>query len=379
MADRRLKKRGTKNGKDLWTARVPLPRAADGSRRQHRFTFIGNKKDAEKTLVAELSALNNGTYVETDRTTLGQYVTDFLANQKATYAHTSWQRFESLARINIIPKLGDVPLQKMTSIHLKKAYAEWRKAGLSAQTVVHHHRFIHRVLAEALEEGLVRQNVATMKKKNKPHAPKREMRTLSAEEIGRLVAAAAGTAFLALVTVAIACGARRGELLGAKWDDLDVKRGTLSIRRSLEQTKAGVAEKTPKSGKSRIVHLPETSLETLRRHRVAQGRISPGYIFLGDPAGNPWTPQKVSDGFRALAKKAKIVGASFHTLRHTCASMLLAQGVHPKVVQEMLGHSTIAITMDLYSHSTPSLQAEAATKLDAALQIAMAPASKVVA
>ena len=95
--------------------------------------------------------------------------------------------------------------------------------------------------------------------------------------------------------------------------------------------------------------------------------------------GNPWTPQKVSDGFRALAKRAKISGASFHPLRHTCASMLLARGVHPKVVQEMLGHSTIAITMDLYSHVYPSLQAEAATKLDAALQSALAGASAVVA
>lgn len=194
-----------------------------------------------------------------------------------------------------------------------------------------------------------------------------------------LIAAAFGTMFAPLVTVALACGARRGELLGAKWDDVDFARGTLSIRRSLEQTKAGVAEKTPKSGKSRLVHLPETALETLRRHRVSQGRLGPGYIFPGDDAGNPWTPQKVSDGFRALAKRAKISGASFHSLRHTCASMLLARGVHPKVVQEMLGHSTIAITMDLYSHATPSLQAEAATKLDAALQSALAGASAVVA
>ena len=136
--------------------------------------------------------------------------------------------------------------------------------------------------------------------------------------------------FAPLVTVALACGARRGELLGAKWDDVDFARGTLSIRRSLEQTKAGVAEKTPKSGKSRLVHLPETALETLRRHRVSQGRLGPGYIFPGDDAGNPWTPQKVSDGFRALAKRAKISGASFPSLRHTCASMLLAQGSAPQ-------------------------------------------------
>jgi integrase len=205
------------------------------------------------------------------------------------------------------------------------------------------------------------------------------MRRLTTAEVGCLIAAAAGTRFASLVTVALASGARRGELCGAKWDDLGFARGTLAIRRSLEQTKTGIAEKTPKSGKPRIVQLPETALETLRRHRVAQGRIGPGYIFPGDDAGSPWIPQSVSDGFRALAKKAQIRGATFHTMRHSCASMLLAQGVHPKVVREMLGHSTIAITMDLYSHSVPSLQIEAATKLDAALQSAIAEASKVIA
>lgn len=377
MADKRLKERGTKNGKKVWTARLPYTRGADGERRQRRFTFVGNKKDADKAFVAEQAAMGNGTYVETDRTTFGQYVNDFLASKKATYAHTSWERFDSLARINIIPKLGDIPLQKLSTMQLNKAYAAWHEGGLSEQTVQHHHRFIHRVLEEALREGRVRQNVAATA--TKPRVPKREMRSLSTKEVGQLMATASGTPFAPLVTLAVACGARRGELLGAKWDDVDFARGTLSIRRSLEQTKAGIAEKSPKSGKSRVIQLPETALEALRRHQVSRGRIGPGYIFPGDDPAKPWTPQKVSDGFRALAKKAKIDGASFHSLRHTCASLLLAQGTHPKIVQEMLGHSTIAITMDLYSHSTPSLQTEAATKLDAALQIAVAEASKVVA
>ena len=199
------------------------------------------------------------------------------------------------------------------------------------------------------------------------------MRSLSGEELAKLLAAASGTPFAPLLTVALASGARRGELLGLKWDDVDLARGTISIRRALEQTKkGGVAEKTPKSGKARVVYLPASAVEALRRHRVAKGRLGPGYVFPGDDSGAAWIPHKVTDGFRALAHTAKVSGASFHTLRHTCASQLLAQGVHPKVVQEMLGHSTIAITMDLYSHVTPSLQSEAAEKLDAVLQQALA-------
>jgi integrase len=370
MNDRRLKRRGQKNGRDVWTARVPLPRGPDGERRQRRFTFVGTKKDAEKALVEELVRIGNGTFVVPNRTTVGRYITTFLDESKTAFSAKTWERFEQMARIHVIPKLGDVALQKLTAAHLNKAYVEWRKAGLSGQTVVHHHRFIHRVLAQAQSEGRVRQNVASDTRK--PRAPRREMRFLSREEIGRLVSAAAGSNLEALVTVALAIGARRGELLAAKWDDVDLGRGTLSIMRSLEQTKAGIAEKSPKSGRSRIVQLPRSAVEALRRHRIAQGRLSPGFVFPGDADGRPWSPQKVTDAFRRLAKGAQIVGASFHTLRHTCATQLLAQGVHPKVVQEMLGHSTIAITMDLYSHVTPSLQAEAATKMDDVLRVALA-------
>ena len=106
MNDRRLRKRGSKNGKEVWTARLPLRRGADGKRRQHRFTFVGNKKDAQRALISELAALGNGTYVVSDKTTFGEYVADFLTTHKDVYARTSWQRFESLSRIHVIPKLG---------------------------------------------------------------------------------------------------------------------------------------------------------------------------------------------------------------------------------------------------------------------------------
>ncbi len=200
------------------------------------------------------------------------------------------------------------------------------------------------------------------------------MRFLSLDEIGRLTKAVAGSPFEHPVSLALACGARRGELLGAKCDDFDHVRGTLSIRRSLEQTKDGsVFEKTPKSGKSRLVQLPSIAVEMLRELRKSQGRtvLAPGYIFAG-LEDRPWPPDQFSDDFRAYVKRAKIENASFHTLRHTCASHLLAAGIHPKVVQEMLGHSTITITMDLYSHVTPSLQVEAASKYDAILRAATA-------
>ncbi len=174
----------------------------------------------------------------------------------------------------------------------------------------------------------------------------------------------------------LATGARRGEITGLKWQDLDLARGAFAVRRSLEQTQAGVTEKSPKNGKSRVVMLPDSAVALLRQHRLALAKTRVpshnDYIFPNvDASGvwlsEPWTPHKITDGFREICRKAKVVGASFHTLRHTCASLMLAQGVHPKIVQEMLGHSSISGTLDLYSHTTPSLQCDAAKLLDGVL------------
>jgi integrase len=249
------------------------------------------------------------------------------------------------------------------------------------------------------------------------------MRCLSSDEICRLMAAAAGTELAAPTAVALACGVRRGELLGLKWLDVDFERGTLAVRRSLEQVRVVksrdaqgvvvadtfVAEKPPKSGKPRVIVPPACAVELLRelrRERArTEGHIPTGYVFP-DPkgGGGPWAPHKITDAFRELARKAGLVPIrarattragrrakraapklrkeqrpptiTFHSLRHTCASLLLAQGVHPKIVQEMLGHSSVAITMDLYSHVTPSLQTEAAQRLDAILRPSLAAVSR---
>ena len=396
MNDRRLKKRGTKNGKDVWSARIDLAADADGRRRRTRFTFVGAAKDAQAAFSQCLSQIDRGEYVANDRTTLGQYVRTFLEATRGELAATTWQYYESIARTRIIPDLGSVPLQKLAASNLNKTYATWRES-VSAQTVLHHHRFIHRVLAQAVREGLVTRNVAAIA--TKPKAPSREMRCLSPDEIGRLRVAAVGSHLAPVIEIALASGARRGELVGLKWEDFDAARGTLAIRRSLEQTKAGgVAEKLPKSGKARVVQLPAGAVELLRvrRRELAsiKGRIPAGPIFPDPINGGAWAPHRITDGFREVARKAGLapvrvrpttrigrrtkgttpkpgrvsrpaaMTVTFHALRHTCASLLLAANVHPKVVQERLGHSSIAITMDLYSHVTPSMQTDAAVKLD---------------
>lgn len=332
-----------------------------------------------------------------------QYLADWLDSSRTNFAGKTWERYEGIARIHVIPKLGDITLQRLTASHLMKAYALWQEAGLSGQMVACHHRLLHRVLAQALREGRIHQNVAAVV--DKPKAGRREMRFLAVDEIAAVFTAAARTRFSPLIAIALATGARLGELLGLKWDDVDFARGTVSIRRSLEQTKLGVAEKTPKSGKARLIALTAGAIETLRRMRLSEaeargiGGVSGARYVFADFDGSAWAPHKVTDGFREIARRAGIVPPpfrkrpstragrkasaevsrairqkrpaeiTFNSLRHTCATMLLSQGVHPKIVQEMLGHSTVSITMDLYSHSTPSLQSEAAQRLDSVLHL----------
>ena len=368
MADTRLRKRGTKNGRDVWTALIPLAPGPDGKRRRHRFTFVGNKTDADRSLIAKLHEIAQGDFITPDRVTFGEYLAEWLTAAKARYAATTWHRYKSMVDTHMMRSLGHIPLQRLAAAQLNRAYADWQqKDGLSGQTALHHHRLVHRVLSVAMREGRLRQNVAALTER--PRAQRHERRHFSRNEIERIMRTAAGTPVRPLIALALATGARRGELLALRWSDVDLDRGAIAIRRSLEQTKDGVREKSPKNGKQRVVDLPATAVELLKLHRlnqVAKVGLGPGYVFPG-AGGGAWTPHKVTDGFREILRKAKIETGSFHSLRHTAATQMLELEVPPKIVQERLGHSTIAITMDLYSHSTPSLQVEAARRLDVML------------
>ncbi len=366
MPDTRLKKRGTKNGRDIWTALIPLPKGADGKRRQHRFTFVGNKTDAQKALFAELAGIENGGFVAPERTALGEYLLDWLAASGTGYSGRTYQRFEGVIRCHPIPALGDVPLQKLTAMHLNKAYGLWRQQGrLCEQSILHNHRLLHRILAQAAREGRVRQNVAA--NAEKPRPVPLVIRVPTADEIERLMRAVPRTSFDPLVALAIATGARLGELVGLRWSDIDFDRGVLTIRRALEYSKAyGLREKAPKSGKARSVDLPASAVELLRRHREAIGNNGCPYVIRSPRDGGPWNPQRASNAFRKLADREKLP-LHFHLLRHYAASQLMALGLSAKVVQERLGHASAGFTLNVYGHLGPSLQAEAACKLESVL------------
>jgi integrase len=383
------------NSKKVYSARVSRGFGSNGQRKQKRFSCNSNsEREVQRAFEAWLGKLHNSNDVEPSKVTVTRYFQDWVDSAKTRFAGTSYTRFENINRNHVIPKLGAMRLQKLTAMHLNRAYAEWREVGLSEQTVAHHHRFIHRVLAQAEREGVVSQNVAA--KADKPKPGESERRAFSVKELDCLLAAAVGSRLYPLVYVAAATGCRRGELLGAKWKDLDIAEGVLHVRRSIQQyripRKVGgravlgakgkpifdtiVSEKPPKSGKPRTVALTQGALKVLHAHRLAVAGVQvpsiDAYIFTDSNGASPWVPHKVTDAFRELCRKATLTGVSFHSLRHTAATLLLSNGCDVKTLQEQLGHSVPATTLRLYVHTSVADQKRAVAALDKVLPIAAA-------
>ena len=210
---------------------------------------------------------------------------------------------------------------------------------------------------------------------SRPTVPDREIQTLNDRQVATLLTAIEGTRLYEPVFLALTTGLRRGEILGLRWGDLDLSRGTVTVQQSLEQTKAGLWFKSPKTRKGRrTVTLPGIAVAVLQEHRrrqaeehMALGLGKPKTVFT-DVEGAPWPPDKLSRQFGNLVRKAGIGPTTFHGLQHTHLTNLLREGVHPKVASERAGHSSVATTLDLYSHAAENLQREAAEKVDMAMR-----------
>jgi len=233
------------------------------------------------------------------------------------------------------------------------------------------------VLRQAVRRQLLARNPAEAVRPPRPaRAP---VRTLDEEQTTRLLKTAQGTRLHVPVLVAVMTGLRRGKLLALRWSDMDLEAATLSVTQTLRVTHNGLVFAPPKTGKSRrLLALPPLVVEALREHRRRQLedrlRLGPvwqehGLVFPG-PDGRPWHPATLSCSFRELCKRAGME-IRFHDLRHSHATQLLKAGVHPKIVNEWLGHSTVGITLDIYSHLLPGMQEEAVGRLEAALRAAL--------
>lgn len=372
--------------KGSWSIIVELPRDAQGKRRQKWVTVQGTKKKAQKKLTELLRQLDTGTFIDPHKLTLGQYLEKWLSEYAENkVSHTTLVRYRAICRKHLIPSLGAVPLMALQQRpmliqdYYAAALSKGRidgKGALSAQTVKHHHRVLSEALKQAVKWNLVVNNPCGAVDPPKPES--KEIVTVTDQDIGKLLKAAEGHRLYNPLLLEFATGLRRGELLGLMWKDIDMKSGKLSVSRSVEQSRAfGVQFKVPKTKRSRrSLALPSVMLEALRRHRINQKkeklRAGPlyndqGLVFCNQD-GSIWKPDAFTSAFRKLVKRSGIVHTRFHDIRHTHATQLLRQGINPKIVSERLGHSSIAITLDTYSHVLPDMQEMAAERIDQALR-----------
>ena len=274
--------------------------------------------------------------------------------------------------------LGRVKLKKLSATHVQHFYRDRLDSGLSASTVHKMHAVLHKALARAVAWHMIPRNVTEAVEPPRP-APK-EMRPLSPVEARRFLDAARGERLEALYVLAVTTGTRQGELLALRWSDLsleDPENATVSVGRTLTRVGGRVALGEPKTKKSRrSIRLTPRAVETLKAHLERQLREievlgdryeDRGLLFATDTGGpiNPSNLRKRS--LTPLLKKARLPRVRFHDLRHTCATLLLAKGTHPKFVQELLGHATIAITLDTYSHVMPGMGDQTARAMQDAL------------
>jgi integrase len=339
--------------------------------------FFGSTRgEAASKLAAALSKQKDGLPVKFERRRFDAYTKEWLDDIKTSVAPRTWTRYEQLIRCHATPALGTLPLEQVTPRHLQQLYSEMVKAGSGQGTVLQTHAVIHRALKQAVLWNLIPRNPADAVNRPKPH--RQEMQTLSPEQARKLLEAARGDRLEALYVIALTTGMRLGELLGLRWKDVDLDQGVVHVQVTLQRTKAGFEFVQPKTRHSRRqVLLTGAALEALQRHRESQTAAAllksdvwhneHDAVFTNLTGGPLDGTHVLRHCFRPLLKRARLPEIRFHDLRHTAATLLLGLGTNPKIVSEMLGHSAITITLDLYSHVTPTMQRDAVSSLDGIL------------
>lgn len=362
-----------------WAASISL----EGGKRK---TFYGKtRKEVQEQLKKALHEQLQGILVTTPQQKVEQFLTHWLEDtHKQSIRIRTYERYEEIVRLHLIPGIGDHQLQKLTPQHLQAFYKQKLEEGLSSTTVASFHNVLHKALETAVRWNLVARNVCSLV--TPPRRRHYEIQPLSIEQVQQLHRAARDHCMEALFLLALGTGMRRGEIMGLKWQDIDFTLGTLQVRRILTRipTKArderGLTymETEPKTDRGRrYLFLPPFVLEALRRHRVRQleEKLKAGpawrdhdYVFCTSVGTHLNPTRDILDQLKKLLEKAGLPVIRFHDLRHSTATALLVLGTNPKIVQEVLGHSAISITMDIYSHVLPTMQKEAMNRLNDALQ-----------
>lgn len=352
-----------------WCGVVSTP---DGGRK----TFYGRtRNEVARRLSAALRDLEQGVVPVPERLTTGAFLEHWLRESaRPAVRPSTFASYAGIVRLHLLPGLGSIPLTRLGPLHVQVVMNQKLEGGLSPRRVQYIRAVLRRALGQALKWGLVSRNVATLV--DPPRSERPEVHPFDPDEARRFLAAVRGDRLEALYAAALALGLRQGEALGLRWDDVDLARRTLSIRMALQRIEGRLQLVEPKTKLSRrAVHLPSAPVRALEEHRARQleERLRAGErweengLVFTTPVGRPLDASSVTHRFQRIVAAAGLRRQRFHDLRHACASLLLAQGVSPRVVMEVLGHSQISLTLNTYSHVIPALQREAADRMDSVI------------
>ncbi len=360
-----------------WEGKLTL---GDGSRKS---LYGKTRADVQREMTAMRRELDLGLPVQRDgRVRLTDWLEDWLARVRPSIKPLTHARYAEIIRHVPAASLGRTALAKVTSAQVERLYADLLASGLSSTTVHAVHNVLHHSLSDAVRKGIVARNICDVV--DAPTPRRSQVQALTITQSHALLAAAAGDHLEALYVLALTTGMRQGELLALHWRDVDMETGVLQVRGTLHRVpgvsvsamgaKSGLVISDPKTDHSRRpVRLSALAIEALRKHHVRQAeeRLALGEtwqdldLVFCNSIGRPCEARNViRTSYGPLLKRAGIPHVKFHALRHSAATLLLSQGVHPKIVSDMLGHSTIALTMDVYSHVTLDMQHEAAETMD---------------
>jgi integrase len=322
-----------------------------------------------------LADRESGLTYDAGKQTVEEYLARWLSNSvRDTVRRRTYERYESIVRVHLTPAIGKVELKTLTPDHVCGLYRKKLDGGLAPRTVLHIHRTLSKALKQATDDGLIPRNAAALVKPPRPR--REEIQPLNRDQVRALLEAVREDRLEALYVATVIAGLRRGELQGLQWEDLDLEAGALQVRRTLSEPRGGYIFEAPKSGKGRNIRLTQRARTALREHRKRQleekkrlGTLwqENGLVFPSS-VGTPLLGGNLNRAFKALLKRASLPQSfRFHDLRHTCATLLLKQGVNPKFVQELLGHADISLTLNVYSHVLPDMGDIAAGAMDDAL------------
>lgn len=376
MAGKRGQNEGSiyKRDDGRWEAKVNLG-YVDGKRKRKSIYGETRAEVAAAMLKVQRDVQQGMAPTVSDRLTVKQFLEQWLADSvKPSVRPRTYDSYHHIVTAHIVPTLGRTPLTKLTPQEVQSLLNQKGKEDLSPRTVAYIRAVLRIALNRAMKWGMVSRNVAALA--TAPKQVHHEVQPLTVAEVKTLIKAIQGDRDEALFLMAAVCGLRKGELLGLRWQDVDMDGGTLTVRYQAQRIEGKKQLVEPKTDKGRrTVGIPVLVLDALRRHRIRQleERLVAGHYWhdLGmvfpSTIGTIADSANVTHAFHDALQRAELPRQRFHDLRHLAASLMLAQDVNPKVMQEVLGHSSFDVTMDLYSHLMPAAKKDVAARMDALL------------